>query len=105
METVDLLDKWRGILLVDLGNLLFSVDIWLIECLDPAAAAIVAAGEVPGPALVENATPIEAMKSPIRNSIYYLIVLVTVVCFIVVSLLPLFPSQRSQNASFLWYDH
>ena len=104
MNTVNLLDKWRGILLVDLGNLLLSVDIRLIECLDPAAA-IVAAGEVPGPALVENATPIEAMKSPIRNSIYCLIVLVTVVCFIVVSLLPLFPSQRCQNASFLWYDH
>ena len=82
METVDLLDKWRGILLVDLGNLLFSVDIWLIECLDLAAAAIVAAGEVPGPALVENATPIEAMKSPIRNSRYCLIVLMILSRFI-----------------------
>ena len=104
MEMVDLLDKWHGIPLVDLGDLLLSVDIWLIECLDPAAA-VVAIGEVHGPALVEKATPIEAIKSPIWNSIYCLIVLVTVVCFIVVSLLPLFPSQRSQNASFLWYDH
>ena len=44
METVDLLDKWRGVFLVDLGDLLFSVDIRLIECLDPASAAIVTAG-------------------------------------------------------------
>ena len=41
-----------------------------------------ATGEVPNPDLVEKATPIETIKSPIRNSKYCLIALIILSRFI-----------------------